>query len=892
MKKALYALLAIVLIGGVTFGLSQSDFLKGDVKMEFEVQDVEDADGGGGSSDDDDGLGLGLEQDGTGWTPGGWEPGDWTPTGGDDEPDCDPEYYIDLWVEAEDGTGLSTITEAKFELETTSGSNVDSQFSYENKGDGQYRFHYYGSSPNNDYVVNVDPRGFQAGSVTTGVNNTCSDVRTGSYLELEYNHKVTVKDHDGKYLSGATVNTGTDYDTVCDYWSEGNTYVCETPDDDDNIYRVQATGYVAKEGSFGSTTSSLWPDFSKLGQASLIAAIETSGMASGYDVSDAVEAATGAVSWSYENFSGNSGDRKTVTMNEFAWTITVTDGSTAITNADVEITTYMSTAKDCTHQGSGEYWCSDTSYFSTMGTQNPNYEVSASGYETVTGKFDSTRTSQTDDGVNQDVVLTLTDTTDPASYCESFSFSSSDVPLAYDVTDAGDIDLDVTLSASDAAFADTLYVGIAVGGGTLYSDTDSGMMISTEASGSSTNFSVTYSGAEVGDELYAFTSLCVSDNFEITQDAPPSEDDEYELACTEADITPDSYEIHLSASSSTLHEFELEWTIVEQLIAVQTAPEWIKRSFAFKHQNNPLLQLAEEGTYDPLTLTVGTTGNGDLFYADDLNTAKTELTYDFTAADTDTVTFYYSSADGGDSLYVTSSDSGCSDSLSLTEEAEEEEEIEIDYNYSHDEEDIDFEEIEDVDECDEYPFTDVDDDDEMAPYINCLAQTGAIQGYGDGSFGPYNYITYAEVIKIVVAMTGEPLANSSDPTEFVDIDGHWAERYIKTAEALDIARPRETIYFNPDAPASRGGLLVFLARGANETIWGWDRYDIPVSDADVSDWYTYALILAFEAEAEIPGVGTEYITEGYSDGTFKGDNPIRRDEAAAMLIRAFYAWYL
>ena len=47
-----------------------------------------------------------------------------------------------------------------------------------------------------------------------------------------------------------------------------------------------------------------------------------------------------------------------------------------------------------------------------------------------------------------------------------------------------------------------------------------------------------------------------------------------------------------------------------------------------------------------------------------------------------------------------------------------------------------------------------------------------------------------------------------------------------------------------------------------------------------------------EAEGEVPGVGEETIIQGYADNTFKGGNPIRRDEAAAMLIRAFYAWFL
>jgi len=1053
MKKALYALLAIAIIGAIAFGVSNSNLLKG---SGFEVATIQTEDGDDGDGDEDftiDGTDGGTKTiPGGEWTPGGG--GGTVPTdpGGGGTTSCDSEYYLDIYVQDVAENDLTDLDEDDFTIKTSGGTDVSSYFSFDDAQSnyGGYDFDLLSGSAASSYEVTVNPSGYKSATVEVTTNDTCSDYRTGMVITLDYNHSITVYDHEGRETGEASVRTGTSYATECDYWNAQSKYVCTTPDASVDQYRVSLTGYVNKTGNFSDTTTgdatwtgsmglgetydiddlgdvwgvttttwdredlmgieidptwgmenipsnwdydqytdvtywedtnvfvdefygtgntdeyyteaidfyetiltgtdlvqfetnagyhdflinsyvnayqttpayqasmaetynqggidyssyasmaqyssiyqgytnyrtSFWNFNPMVGLTSLLAASGSTATGAqsaqtGIDYTTGIDAYTpGSSSYSteYSEASGDESDHKDVTMSQFAWSFAIYDKSTgeAITNANATITA-SSTTSDCDHTENGIYWCSETSYFSSTG-KKPSYEISATGYDSESGDFSEARTSRISDPVVEVIYLSTTDTTDPASYCDTIDISSASLPLAYDATEVGSIDLEVEVIASNSDYAETIELSVI--GGTLDAYT-------AEVSGTSSYPTFTWTDAAIGDVVTVTSDYCDSSYIEITQDDAPADDgsEEYELTCSDADITPDSYEIYLSASDDYQHQFKLEWTTVNQLIALQEAPEWIQSAFAVKNEINPLLQLAEEDD-GSITFTIATTGNGDLYYAEDLNTAYTELSYNSTTEENETVIFYYSNADGGDALYVTSSDNNCSDSVTLTEEEEEEVEEE------EEEEEIDFEEIEDIDACDEYPFTDVDDDDDLATYIYCLAQTGAVQGYGDGSYGPGNNITNAELVKIVVAMTGAPLASTSDPTDFLDIEGHWSERYVKTAEALDIARSRENVYFSPDSPATRGYLVTLLARGAEKTLWGWSASDIEATDVSTSDYYAYALILAMDAYGDVPGIGEEAIVQGYSDGSFKGQNNIRRDEAAAMLIRAFYAWYL
>jgi len=55
-------------------------------------------------------------------------------------------------------------------------------------------------------------------------------------------------------------------------------------------------------------------------------------------------------------------------------------------------------------------------------------------------------------------------------------------------------------------------------------------------------------------------------------------------------------------------------------------------------------------------------------------------------------------------------------------------------------------------ELTENPFSDVDINQWYAPYVIYAYKNGVVNGYGDGTFGPGNDVTYAEFLKIVTLM--------------------------------------------------------------------------------------------------------------------------------------------
>ncbi len=71
-----------------------------------------------------------------------------------------------------------------------------------------------------------------------------------------------------------------------------------------------------------------------------------------------------------------------------------------------------------------------------------------------------------------------------------------------------------------------------------------------------------------------------------------------------------------------------------------------------------------------------------------------------------------------------------------------------------------------------------DVDEKHIGMVNALAQTPIIDGYPDGTFGGENQITRAEFVKVISLAAGiEP--NTEIEIELTDVEGHWAEGYIK-----------------------------------------------------------------------------------------------------------------
>lgn len=134
-------------------------------------------------------------------------------------------------------------------------------------------------------------------------------------------------------------------------------------------------------------------------------------------------------------------------------------------------------------------------------------------------------------------------------------------------------------------------------------------------------------------------------------------------------------------------------------------------------------------------------------------------------------------------------------------------------------------------------FSDVPDTHWASKYISYLVANGTLEGYGDGTFRPDNEITYAELTKILVDITGYSV--------YGEQMGGYPSGYIMYAASLGIT---EGVNFENNDNATRSDAAIML----NNTL------DVPL-----------LLVVGFEMnEAGIPyqvlevqdGEGAQYQT--------------------------------
>jgi len=90
-----------------------------------------------------------------------------------------------------------------------------------------------------------------------------------------------------------------------------------------------------------------------------------------------------------------------------------------------------------------------------------------------------------------------------------------------------------------------------------------------------------------------------------------------------------------------------------------------------------------------------------------------------------------------------------------------------------------------------------------------VTKAGLMEGYPDGSFKPERTMTRAEIAKIVALMlTTTPSANGS----FSDISGHWAQSAIELAKAAGILNGYQDGTFRPDQSLTRAETVVMISK--------------------------------------------------------------------------------
>ncbi len=125
-------------------------------------------------------------------------------------------------------------------------------------------------------------------------------------------------------------------------------------------------------------------------------------------------------------------------------------------------------------------------------------------------------------------------------------------------------------------------------------------------------------------------------------------------------------------------------------------------------------------------------------------------------------------------------------------------------------------------------------------YSEALALTiniGLVSGY-DNKINPYDEISRSEIAVILVKLMEfleleikEPL----DDIGFLDIEGHWAEEYIKILYSNGIAKGNLEGKFNPDEKATRAEIVAFINRALSRDITTYDK-NVTFKDLPKTHW--------------------------------------------------------
>ena len=159
-----------------------------------------------------------------------------------------------------------------------------------------------------------------------------------------------------------------------------------------------------------------------------------------------------------------------------------------------------------------------------------------------------------------------------------------------------------------------------------------------------------------------------------------------------------------------------------------------------------------------------------------------------------------------------------------------------------------------------------------AAELNRTDHFAFLVGYTGGTFGPERNMTRAEVTTMFARLLTEQIeADKTYSNTFSDVPkGYWAANYIGYMQQFGIITGYSDGSFRPDAPVTRAEFAAIASRFEKLT-------EGSKSFTDVPDTYWAARYINFAA--------TRGWVTGYSDGTFKPENPITRAEVAAVTCR-------
>jgi hypothetical protein len=168
-------------------------------------------------------------------------------------------------------------------------------------------------------------------------------------------------------------------------------------------------------------------------------------------------------------------------------------------------------------------------------------------------------------------------------------------------------------------------------------------------------------------------------------------------------------------------------------------------------------------------------------------------------------------------------------------------------------------------------FSDVQPSEYFYDFVLDLNDDGALGGYSDGTFRPYNQATRGQFVKIAVLAFHIPLYTGTEQ-HFTDVPtSHTFYQYIETARRDNIIGGYADGTFRPFANVTRGQVAKIAVESA-------DMQDLSTGTPSFSDVPTNHTFYAYIETAYANG-----ILSGYSDGTFRPNNDATRGQVAKII---------
>ncbi|OMF34548.1 hypothetical protein BK133_12165 [Paenibacillus sp. FSL H8-0548] len=141
-------------------------------------------------------------------------------------------------------------------------------------------------------------------------------------------------------------------------------------------------------------------------------------------------------------------------------------------------------------------------------------------------------------------------------------------------------------------------------------------------------------------------------------------------------------------------------------------------------------------------------------------------------------------------------------------------------------------------------------------------------------FVPSIFLGNGENTEAVIKRNGNSIYTvASGSKTFSDLSGHWAKSEIELLASKRIINGVSLNSFSPDKPITRAEFTAILVRSLGLSPLSTDA---AFSDVSTGDWYAAAIATAVDAG----------IIEGFTDGSFKPNERITREQMAVMLSRA------